>query len=83
MRQGPLQMLRRRLLLGKSRTSEPWRWSTSCPGTGATAMTSATCRPSASAAILGSGPLREDDFVFCTLEGRSLALLKKELMFSA
>ena len=46
-------------------------------------MTSATCRPSASAAILGSGPLREDDFVFCTLEGRSLALLKKELMFSA
>ncbi len=42
-------------------------------------MTSATCRPSASAAIPGSGPLREVDFVFCTLEGSGLALLKKEV----
>lgn len=42
-------------------------------------MTSATCRPSASAAIPGSAPLREVDFVFCTLEGSSLALLQKEL----
>ena len=27
----------------------------------------------------GSGPLREVDFVFCTLEGSGLALLKKEV----
>lgn len=30
-----------------------------------------------------SAPLREVGFVFCTLEGSGLALLKKELMFSA
>jgi hypothetical protein len=40
-----------RLLLGKPRTSEPWRWTTSCPGTMAARTTSATCRPSASAAM--------------------------------
>lgn len=83
MRQGPLRMLRRRLLLGKSRTSGPWRWSTLCPGTRGAPMTSATCRPSASAAMPASAPLREVGFVFCTLEGSGLALLKKELMFSA
>jgi len=31
----------------------------------------------------GKRPLREVDFVFCTLEGSGLAPLKKELMFSA
>jgi hypothetical protein len=31
--QGPLRMLRRRLLLGKPCTRGPWRWTPSCPGT--------------------------------------------------
>jgi hypothetical protein len=47
-RQGPLRMLRRRLLLGKPRTSGSWRWTISCPGTRAARTTSATCRHSAS-----------------------------------
>ena len=50
----PLRMLRRRLLLSKPRTSGPWRWTTSCPGTRAVRTTSATCRPSASAAMPAS-----------------------------
>ena len=44
-------MLRRRLLLGKPRSNGPWRWTPSCPGTGAVRTTSATCSPSASAAM--------------------------------
>ena len=32
----------------------PWRWTTSCPGTRAARTTSATCRPSASAAMPAS-----------------------------
>jgi hypothetical protein len=39
------------LLLSRSRTRGPWRWTTSCPGTTAARTTSATCRPSASAAM--------------------------------
>jgi hypothetical protein len=52
-------MLRGRLLLGKPRTSEPWRWTPSCPGTRAVRTTSATCRPSASAAMPASDGRRE------------------------
>ena len=52
--QGPLRMLRCRQLLGKPRTNGPWRWTTSCPGTRAARTTSATCRPSASAAMPAS-----------------------------
>ena len=35
-------------------TRGPWRWTTSCPGTRAVRTTSATCRPSASAATPAS-----------------------------
>ena len=54
MRQGPVRVLRGGLLLGKSRTNGPWRWTTSCPGTKAVPTTSATCKPSASAATPAS-----------------------------
>ena len=50
MRPGPLRVLRRGLLLSKPRTSMPWRWATSSPGTRAALAPSATCRRSASAA---------------------------------
>ena len=53
-RQGPLRMLRGRLLLGKPRTNGPWRWTPSCRGTRAARTSSATCRPSASAAMPAS-----------------------------
>jgi len=33
------------------RSRHPWRWTTSCPGTRAARTNSATCRPSASAAM--------------------------------
>jgi hypothetical protein len=69
-------MLRGRLLLGKPRTSEPWRWTTSCPGTRAVRTTSATCRPSASAAMPASDGRREAGFVFCALEGSGRVLLE-------
>jgi hypothetical protein len=36
------------------RTKGPWRWTTSCPGARAAPTTSATCRPSASSAMLAS-----------------------------
>jgi hypothetical protein len=52
--QGPLRMLGGGLLLGKPCTSEPWKWTTSCPGTMAVRTTSTTCRPSASAAMPAS-----------------------------
>ena len=55
----PLRMLRRRLLLGKPCTRGPWRWTTSCRGTRAAQTTSATCRPSASAAMPVSDGRRE------------------------
>ena len=57
--QGPLRMLRGRLLLGKPRTSEPWRSTPSYPGTRAVRTTSATCRPSAFAAMPASDGRRE------------------------
>ncbi len=60
MRQGPVRVLRGGLLLGKSRTNGPWRWTTSCPGTKAVPTTSATCRPSASAAMPASAMLFAD-----------------------
>ena len=59
--QGPLRMLRRRLLLSKPRTRGPWRWTTSCPGTRAARTASATCRPSASAAMPASALARSGD----------------------
>jgi hypothetical protein len=43
-------MLRRGLLLGKPCTRGPLSWTPSCPGTMAAPTTTATCRPSASAA---------------------------------
>jgi hypothetical protein len=52
--QGPLRMLRRRLLLGRSRTNGPWRWTISCPGTRAARTTSATFSASTSAATTAS-----------------------------
>jgi hypothetical protein len=52
--QGPLRMLGSGLLLGKPCTSGPWKWTTSCPETMAVRTTSATCRPSASAAMPAS-----------------------------
>jgi len=56
-RQGPLRMLRRRLLLGKPRINGPWRWTTSCRGTMAARATSATCRRTAAAARRASTKL--------------------------
>jgi hypothetical protein len=49
--QRPLRMLWCSLLLGQPRTKGPWRWSPSCPGTRVARTTSATCRPSACAAM--------------------------------
>ncbi len=40
---------------GHTSTNGPWRWTTSCPGTRAVRTTSATCRPSASAAMPARG----------------------------
>jgi hypothetical protein len=56
-RQGPLRMLRRRLLLGKPRIKGPRRWTTSCRGTMAARATSATCRRTAAAARRASAKL--------------------------
>ena len=77
--QGPLRMLQRRLLLGKPRTKGTWRWTTSCPGTRAVRTTSATCRPSASAAMPASDGRRETGCVFCALEASGRVLLENEL----
>lgn len=44
-----------RLLLSNARTSELWRWTTLCPKTRGDRTISATCRPSASAAMPASG----------------------------
>jgi hypothetical protein len=41
----------RRAAAGPMSTNGPWRWTPSCPGTTAAQATSATCRPSASAAM--------------------------------
>jgi len=77
--QGPLRMLRRWLLLGKPRTNGPWRWTTSCPETRAARTTSATCRPSASAAMPASDGRRETGCVFCALEASGRVLLENAL----
>ena len=76
--QRPLRMPRRRLLLGKPCTRGPWRWTTSCPGTRAARTTSATCRPSAFAAMPASDGRREAGCGFCGLEASGWVLLEKE-----
>ena len=75
----PLRMLRRRLLLGKPCINGPWRWTTPCPGTRAARTTSATCRPSTSAAMPASEGRREADCGFCALEASGRVLLGNEL----
>ena len=77
--QRPLRLLRRRLLLSKTCTNGPWRWTTSCQGTRAARTTSATCRLSASAAIPASEGRREAGGGFCALEGSGQVLLEDEL----
>jgi hypothetical protein len=77
--QGPLRMLRGRLLLGKPRINGPWRWPSSCPETMAARTTSATCRPSASAAMPASDGRREAGCGFCALEASSRVLLENAL----
>ncbi len=72
-------LLRSGLLLGKSRTSGPWRWTPSCPGTTEARTTSATCRASASAAMPASAAMREAGCVFCGLEASGRVLLENEL----
>jgi len=62
--QGPLRMLRRRLLLSKPRTKGPWKWTTSCPETMAGRTTSSTCRPSASAAMSAHSKAQAVDQLF-------------------
>jgi hypothetical protein len=57
----------------------PSRWTTSCPGTRAAPSTSATFRPSASAATPPSDGRREAGCVFCGLEVSGLVLLENEL----
>jgi hypothetical protein len=61
------------------RSRHRWRWTTSCPGTRAVRTTSATCRPSASAAMPPSDGRREAGCVFCALEGSGRVLLENEL----
>jgi len=61
------------LLLSKSRTSGPWRWTTLCPGIRAASTASATCRPSASTAMQASYGHREAGCVFCALHRRCLS----------
>jgi hypothetical protein len=63
-RQGPLRMLRRRLLLSKPRTKGPWKWTTSCPETMAVRTTSSTCRPSACAAMPAHSKAQAVDQLF-------------------
>ena len=60
-------------------TRGPWRWTTSCPGTRAARTTSATCRPSASAATPPSDGRREAGCVFCALEASGRVMLENEL----
>jgi hypothetical protein len=57
----------------------PWRWTTSCPGTMAARTTSATCKPSASAATPASDGRREAGCVFCALEASGRVLLENAL----
>jgi hypothetical protein len=68
-------MLRGGLLLGNPRINGPWRWTTSCPGTRAARRTSATCRHSASAAMLASDGRCEAGCGICALEASGRVLL--------
>jgi len=61
------------------RSRHPWRWTPSCPGTRAARTTSATCKPSASAATPASDGRREAGCVFCALEASGRVLLENEL----
>jgi hypothetical protein len=60
------------------RSRHPWRWTTSCRRTRAARTTSATCRPSASAATPASDGRREAGCVFCALEASGRVLLENE-----
>jgi hypothetical protein len=63
----------------QTRIKGPWRWTTSCPGTRAGRTTSASCRPSASAAMPVSDGWRETGCGFCTLEASGRVLLENAL----
>jgi hypothetical protein len=65
------------LLLGKSRSSGPLRWTTSCPATTAAQATSAT-QALCFRCNAGSAALREAGCVFCALEGSGWVLLENE-----
>ena len=77
--QGQLRMLRGGLLLGKPCRTGSWRWTTSSPKTRAVRTTSATCRPSASAAMPACDGRREAGCVFCALEASGRVLVENEL----
>jgi len=61
------------------RSRHRWKWTTSCPGTRAVRTPSATCSPSASAAMPPSGGRRVAGCVFCALEASGRVLLEIEL----